>query len=60
MDVDGIIQNVSKSISGKAIWKHVASCEFIFFFFNNENILCICSDFGFAIEIDIVFYWLKF
>lgn len=54
MDIDQIIQNVSKSISGKAVRMHVASCEFIFFF-NNENMLCICSDFGFAIEIDIVF-----
>lgn len=42
-----------------AIKVHVASCKLIFFF-NNENILCSCSDFDPAIEINIVFANSKF
>jgi hypothetical protein len=33
---------------------HVASYKLISFF-NEENILCACSDFGFVVEIDIAF-----
>lgn len=50
----GLLESLSKSIVKLGIRAHVASYK-LFSFFNDENILSSCPDFGFADEIDIAF-----
>jgi hypothetical protein len=54
VDVGQIVKSACKHIFKFGVRVHVASYKLISFF-NEENILSACPDFGFAVEIDIAF-----